>query len=123
MNQDSLASKHCVPCRGGIPPLEEEAARRMLADVPDWKLEESGTRLTRRFEFQDFKKAIDFVNRVAEVAEEEGHHPDIAIHWNKVDLVLWTHKIGGLHENDFILAAKIDRLLEEPSGSRGNMAG
>ena len=95
----------------------------MLGDAPDWRLEEKGTRLVRRFEFQDFKKAIEFVNRVAEIAEEEGHHPDIAIHWNKVDLVLWTHKIGGLHENDFILAAKIDRLLEEPTGSRGNVAG
>jgi len=123
MSAEGLSEKHCVPCRGGIPPLEESEARRLLANVPDWKLEERGTRLVRRFEFQDFKKAIEFVNRVAEVAEEEGHHPDIAIHWNKVDLVLWTHKIGGLHENDFILAAKIDRLLEEPTGSTGNVAG
>ena len=120
---EGLAAKHCVPCRGGIPPLTEEEARRLLASAPDWRLEEGGTRLVRRFEFQDFKKAIEFVNRVAEVAEEEGHHPDIAIHWNKVDLVLWTHKIGGLHENDFILAAKVDRLLEEPEGARGNVAG
>jgi 4a-hydroxytetrahydrobiopterin dehydratase len=95
----------------------------MLANTPDWKLEEGGTRLVRRFEFEDFKKAIEFVNRVAEVAEEEGHHPDITIHWNRVDLVLWTHKIGGLHENDFILAAKVNRLLEEPPVSRGGTAG
>ncbi len=95
----------------------------MLAGTPAWKLEENGTRLVRRFEFKDFKKAMEFVNRVAEIAEEQGHHPDIAIHWNKVDLVLWTHKNGGLHENDFILAAKVDRLLEEPSGPAGNMAG
>ena len=123
MTSESLAAKHCVPCRGGIPPLEESEARRLLAGAPDWRLEEGGTRLVRRFEFQDFKKAIEFVNRVAEIAEEEGHHPDIAIHWNKVDLLLWTHKIGGLHENDFILAAKIDRLLEEPAGSGGDVAG
>ncbi len=123
MSAEGLSEKHCVPCRGGIPPLEESEVRRLLSNVPDWKLEERGTRLVRRFEFQDFKKAIEFVNRVAEVAEEEGHHPDIAIHWNKVDLVLRTPKIGGLHENDFILAAKIDRLLEEPTGSTGNVAG
>jgi 4a-hydroxytetrahydrobiopterin dehydratase len=95
----------------------------MLAGVPGWRLEENGTRLVRRFELEDFRKAIEFVNRVAEIAEEEGHHTDIAIHWNKVDLTLWTHKIGGLHENDFILAAKVDRLLEEPGGSRGDVAG
>jgi 4a-hydroxytetrahydrobiopterin dehydratase len=107
-----LAAKSCVPCRGGIAPLTESEAGRMLSATSDWKLEQKGTRLARRFEFEDFRKAMEFVNRVADVAEEEGHHPDIAIHWNKVDLVLWTHKIGGLHENDFILAAKVDRLLE-----------
>jgi 4a-hydroxytetrahydrobiopterin dehydratase len=117
MSAESLASKHCVPCRGGIPPLTGEEAQRLLPGAPGWRLEENGTRLVRRFEFEDFKKAIEFVNRVADIAEEQGHHPDIAIHWNKVDLVLWTHKIGGLHENDFILAAKINRLLEEPPGT------
>jgi 4a-hydroxytetrahydrobiopterin dehydratase len=114
---DDLSSKHCVPCRGGIPPLPREEAERLASSTPDWKLEESGTRLARRFEFQDFRAAMEFVNRVAEIAEEEGHHPDIAIHWNKVDLILWTHKIGGLHENDFILAAKVDALLEKPRGA------
>jgi 4a-hydroxytetrahydrobiopterin dehydratase len=117
MNSDSLAAKHCVPCRGGIPPLAGGQAQRLLPGAPGWRLEENGTRLARRFEFGDFKKAIEFVNRVADIAEEEGHHPDIAIHWNKVDLVLWTHKIGGLHENDFILAAKVNRLLEEDPGA------
>jgi len=112
-----LASRSCVPCRGGIPPLAEEEAHRLLQGAPGWKLEENATRLTRRFELGDFKKAIEFVNRVADIAEQEGHHPDIAIHWNKVDLILWTHKIGGLHENDFILAAKINRLLEEAPGT------
>jgi 4a-hydroxytetrahydrobiopterin dehydratase len=92
---------------GGAPPRYAE-----------WALAENATRLMRRFEFADFRAAMEFVNRVADVAEEQGHHPDIAIHWNKVDLVLWTHKIAGLHENDFILAAKIDRLLEEPKGPR-----
>ena len=89
----------------------------MVAGVPLWSLAEGDTRLERRFEFKDFLQAMEFVNRVAGIAEAEGHHPDIAIHWNKVDLVLWTHSIGGLHENDFIVAAKIDRLLTEQGGA------
>jgi 4a-hydroxytetrahydrobiopterin dehydratase len=112
-DMEGLAGKSCVPCRGGIPPLTESAAKEMAVRTPGWSLAEGGTRLTRRFEFRDFVEAMKFVNRVADVAEHEGHHPDIAIHWNKVDLTLWTHKIGGLHENDFILAAKVNRLLED----------
>ncbi len=123
MDSEKLASRACVPCRGGIPPLSEADPRRLLEGTPEWRLEENGTRLVRRFEFEDFVKAMAFVNRVADIAEEQGHHPDIAIHWNKVDLVLWTHKIGGLHDNDFILAAKVDRLLEESSRAASNVAG
>lgn len=115
-DHETLRGKSCVPCRGGVLPLTPEQARDTLSGTPGWSLEEGATRLRRRFEFEDFAKAMEFINRVAEIAEREGHHPDIAIHWNKVDLVLWTHKIGGLHENDFILAAKVDRLLEEPPG-------
>jgi 4a-hydroxytetrahydrobiopterin dehydratase len=114
----SLASRSCVPCRSGVPTLTASEAEALRRDTPEWALAENATRLMRRFEFADFRAAMEFVNRVADVAEEQGHHPDIAIHWNKVDLVLWTHKICGLHENDFILAAKIDRLLEEPKGPR-----
>jgi 4a-hydroxytetrahydrobiopterin dehydratase len=114
MDAHSLSEKTCVPCRGGIPPLTEGEARAYAAATPEWQLLENGTRLFRRFEFADFKAAMGFVNRIADLAEEEGHHPDIGIHWNKVELTLWTHKIGGLHENDFILAAKTDRLLEKP---------
>jgi 4a-hydroxytetrahydrobiopterin dehydratase len=117
MDSHELTAKSCVPCRGGVPPIAENEARRLSEAVPSWALLQNGTRLVRRFEFQDFREAMKFVNRVADLAEAEGHHPDFAIHWNKVELTLWTHKIGGLHENDFILAAKIDRLLEEPSGS------
>jgi 4a-hydroxytetrahydrobiopterin dehydratase len=113
-DMEGLAEKSCVPCRGGIPPLAEAEARKLAKGTPEWTLAEKGTRLQRRFEFRDFVEAMKFINRVADIAEHEGHHPDIAIHWNKVDLVLWTHKIGGLHENDFILAAKIHKLLEEP---------
>ena len=110
MESRELAGKACVPCRGGVPPMTKAKAQETLAAVPEWTLDENAARLTRRFEFEDFRKAMEFVNRVADVAEQEQHHPDIAIHWNKVDLVLWTHKIGGLHENDFILAAKVDQL-------------
>lgn len=122
MDAHDLTARSCVPCRGGIPPLTEEEARALSGAVPGWALLESGTRLVRRFEFRDFKGAMEFVNRVADLAEEEGHHPDFSIHWNKVELTLWTHKIGGLHANDFILAAKIDRLLERPA-ARGEPAG
>ncbi|HWZ84759.1 MAG TPA: 4a-hydroxytetrahydrobiopterin dehydratase [Thermoanaerobaculia bacterium] len=112
-DMEGLAAKSCVPCRGGVPPLAPEAARERLGAVPGWRLEENATRLARGFEFRDFVEAMKFVNRVADVAEQEAHHPDIAVHWNKVDLTVWTHKIGGLHENDFILAAKVNRLLVE----------
>jgi 4a-hydroxytetrahydrobiopterin dehydratase len=112
-DMEGLAAKSCVPCRGGVAPLEAGAARELLSSVPGWRLEQNATRLERRFEFRDFIEAMRFVNRVADLAEQEGHHPDIAVHWNKVDLTLWTHKIGGLHENDFILAAKVNHLLVE----------
>ena len=123
MDSHELTAKSCVPCRGGVPPLTEEEARRLCEAVPAWALLENGTRLVRRFEFRDFRAAMEFVNRVAELAEEEGHHPDFEIHWNKVELTLWTHKIGGLHENDFILAAKVKRLLEESARGAENVAG
>jgi 4a-hydroxytetrahydrobiopterin dehydratase len=106
-----------------VPPLSEAAARELAVETPQWTIAEKGTRLVRSVELEDFKAAIEFVNRVADLAERQGHHPDIAIHWNKVELVLWTHKIGGLHENDFILAAKIDRLLEEPRRPTSGLAG
>ena len=122
MASEDLAARNCIPCRGGTPPLSEKEARKLLAQVPHWSLEEGVTRLVRRFEFSDFLQAMQFVNRVAGIAEAEGHHPDIAIHWNKVDLVLWTHSIGGLHANDFIVAAKVDRLLDERRGA-GEPAG
>lgn len=105
----NLAEKHCVPCRGGVPPLAGEELEKMKAQVPNWRVID-GHHLTRSFAFSDFKTALEFVNRVGAVAEEEGHHPDLALAWGKVDVKTWTHKIDGLTESDFILAAKIDRL-------------
>ena len=105
----SLAEKHCVPCRGGVPPLKGEALETLRAQVPGWQVVEEH-HLTRSFTFPDFRSALDFVNRVGAVAEAEGHHPDLYLAWGKVDVKTWTHKTDGLTESDFILAAKIDAL-------------
>lgn len=106
-----LAAKTCVPCRGGIPPLTRAQIEPFLKEVPAWELmTEELERIRREFKFKDFKEAVAFVNRVAELAEAEGHHPDFAIHYNRVTLELYTHKIKGLHENDFIMAAKINAI-------------
>lgn len=105
----SLAEKHCVPCRGGVPPLQGEELEKMKAQLPAWQVAD-GHHLTRSYTFPDFKTALDFVNRVGAIAEEEGHHPDLYLAWGKVDVKTWTHKIDGLTESDFILAAKIENL-------------
>ncbi|MGA3099736.1 MAG: 4a-hydroxytetrahydrobiopterin dehydratase [Bryobacteraceae bacterium] len=105
----SLADKHCIPCRGGAPPLRGEELEKMKDQAPGWEVVE-GHHLARSFPFPDFRTALDFVNRVGAVAEEEGHHPDLCLSWGRVDIRIWTHKIDGLTESDFILAAKIDRL-------------
>jgi 4a-hydroxytetrahydrobiopterin dehydratase len=107
-----LAGKTCTPCRGGVPPLEEADAERYLRDVPDWQLKDDAKRIERTFWFKNFKQALAFVDRVGTLAEEEGHHPDITFGWGYATVALHTHKIKGLHENDFIMAAKINRLSE-----------
>jgi 4a-hydroxytetrahydrobiopterin dehydratase len=106
---ERLADKHCVPCRGGVPPLKGEQLAGYRDQVPDWKIVDEH-HLERTFEFPDFKQALDFVNRVGEVAEREGHHPDLFLTWGAVRVRTFTHKIDGLTESDFILAAKIDQL-------------
>ncbi len=103
-----LLNKKCVPCEGGALPLDRAEAEKYMHMVADWDLSEDGKNITKQFKFKDFIGAINFVNQVAEIAEGEGHHPDIHINYNKVKLILSTHAIGGLSENDFILAAKID---------------
>jgi 4a-hydroxytetrahydrobiopterin dehydratase len=105
----SLAGKTCVPCRGGVPPLKGKELAALHQEVPQWKVINEH-HITRTFTFPDFKHALDFVNRVGAVAEEQGHHPDILLAWGKADITLWTHKIDGLTESDFIMAAKIDGL-------------
>ena len=106
----NLLNKKCVPCEGGTLPLTTEEIVKYLPEVPSWEVSED-KKISREFKLKDFKEAVAFVNKVAELAESEGHHPDIYLHsWNKVRLELSTHAIGGLSENDFILAAKISKL-------------
>lgn len=106
-----LTKKVCVACEGGIPPLTLEQVREYLPQVVDWHVINDNQKISRVFTFADFRQALDWVNKVGELAEREGHHPDIVINYNRVTLELWTHAIGGLSENDFILAAKIARLV------------
>jgi 4a-hydroxytetrahydrobiopterin dehydratase len=104
-----LAEKRCVPCRGGVPPLKGEEIAKLQSQVPGWQVIDEH-HLTKTRTFPDFVSALDFVNRVGAIAEHEGHHPDLYLSWGKVEIRIWTHKIDGLTESDFILAAKIDRL-------------
>lgn len=104
-----LASKICVPCRGGVPPLGGQELEALAKEVPQWRVVD-GHHITRAFSFPDFRQALAFVNRVGELAESQGHHPDIALSWGQAKITTWTHKIDGLTESDFILAAKIDAL-------------
>lgn len=116
-----LTSKKCVPCEIGTPPISKEKATKLLEQVVGWKMEEvesfrkdndnlAFNKITKEFNFKDFKQAMEFVQKVAEIAEEEGHHPDIYIFYSLVRLTLWTHAAGGLTENDFIVAAKINSI-------------
>jgi 4a-hydroxytetrahydrobiopterin dehydratase len=107
-SQVDLAARRCKPCEGGMPPMGEEEAEAMLQKVEGWELRRN--KIRKAYRFRDFKESMRFVNRVAELAEEEGHHPDLSISWNRVTITLTTHAIGGLSENDFIMAAKIDRI-------------
>ena len=106
-----LAAKTCVPCRGGVPPLKGEDLSQLQKQVDGWNIIEEH-HIMKTFEFPDFRGALTFVNRVGELAEEQGHHPDISFTWGKVEITTWTHKINGLTESDFILAAKIDHLYK-----------
>src|SRR5689334_17079455 len=104
----SLSQKSCVPCRGGVPPLTSDEIKPLAAQVPNWTVSHNH-HIEKEFKFPDFKTALEFTNRVGAIAEEQGHHPDIFLAWGKVGVKIWTHKIDGLTESDFILAVKIDR--------------
>ena len=105
-----LTKKHCVPCEGGVKPFSTSEAKRYLKYNKSWKL--VGNKIEREFKFKDFVTAMKFVNKVARLAEKEGHHPDMLVYsWNRVRISTYTHAIGGLSENDFILAAKINDIM------------
>ncbi|MBI3679924.1 MAG: 4a-hydroxytetrahydrobiopterin dehydratase [Acidobacteria bacterium] len=108
----NLAAKHCVPCHKGIPPLKGSALAALTGQLSFWRVVEEH-HLLKTFLFPDFAQALEFVNRTGAVAEQEGHHPDLCLSWGKVDVKIFTHKINGLSENDFILAAKIDEVHVE----------
>ncbi|HEX3698662.1 MAG TPA: 4a-hydroxytetrahydrobiopterin dehydratase [Polyangia bacterium] len=121
-----LSARRCVPCEGGTPPLDEASAASLLAEVSGWKKRSAAGKdgkggqdasashleIHKRFSFMDFLGAMAFVDRMAALAEQEGHHPDFCVHYDQVDVTLWTHAVKGLSENDFILAAKIDAVVE-----------
>jgi 4a-hydroxytetrahydrobiopterin dehydratase len=105
-----LAARTCTPCKGGVPPLKGAELREFESQLTGWRVIDEH-HLLKSYTFPDFVKALAFVNRIGEVAEQQGHHPDIHLTWGRVDVQIWTHKIDGLTESDFILAAKIDKLL------------
>jgi 4a-hydroxytetrahydrobiopterin dehydratase len=104
-----LASRDCVPCKGSVPPLSGARIQELLPAVPAWRVIKEH-HLERTFTFPDFALALAFVNRAGAIAEEQGHHPDLALSWGKVTVTIWTHKIDGLTESDFVLAAKYNQL-------------
>jgi 4a-hydroxytetrahydrobiopterin dehydratase len=109
----SLADQHCIPCRGGVPPLPHERIQELLAELgAGWTVDASG-HLLRRYEFPDFASAMKFAVKVGDVAEVEQHHPDLHVGWGRCDVEIWTHKINGLTDSDFFLAAKTDRVWRQ----------
>jgi len=110
-----LTQSTCVPCRGGVPVLTDAEIAQFMPEVPAWNVVDRDgiKRLRRVFSFPDFKSAMAFAVAVGELAEREQHHPDLLVAWGKVEVETWTHKIGGLHQNDFILAAKVNELAPQ----------
>ena len=105
----TLSQKHCVPCKGGVPPLRGDELLKLHLQLTGWTVV-GEHHLLKDYRFPDFRTALDFVNKVGEIAEAEGHHPDLHLSWGKVQVTTWTHKIDGLTESDFILAAKVDEI-------------
>jgi 4a-hydroxytetrahydrobiopterin dehydratase len=109
---DALTKKHCKPCEGGVPPLKDDEVRKLLSELNAWELKEEGMAIVRHFQFSDYYKTMAFVNAIAWMAHQEDHHPDLEVSYNFCRVRYTTHAIGGLSENDFICAAKVDELLQ-----------
>ncbi len=112
MNNMDLTTKQCTPCQGGIPPMTCEVANQYLALAPGWELRDDATKIKRTFKLKNFMEALSLAQRVGLLCEQEGHHPDITIGWGYCSVVFQTHKINGLHENDFIMATKVNMLAD-----------
>ena len=104
-----LAERQCIPCRGGVPPMKGDEIEKFLGQLEGWQVVNEH-HLLKIFRFKDFRESLEFVDHVGALAEEQGHHPDICFGWGKAEITIWTHKIDGLTESDFVLAAKIDKL-------------
>lgn len=115
---NDLTKQKCIPCEVGGPALSKVEAEALMHQVPDWDLSDDAKKISREFSFPDFKSALNFVDEVGALAEEEGHHPNIELAWGKVGIELWTHAVGGLSQNDFILAAKIAMIGGSPKGGQ-----
>ncbi len=112
----SLAERTCIPCRGGVPPLGAAEIGPLLAQIDDWTVVE-GHHLEKRYRVKNFALALDLVNRIGAIAEEQNHHPDLSLAWGRVGVQIWTHKINGLTESDFVFAAKCDRAFNQQQAS------
>jgi 4a-hydroxytetrahydrobiopterin dehydratase len=117
MDKKELTQMHCVPCRGEDPPISEDEMEELKPSIPDWEILERNSvpRLHRTFKFPDFKEALDFTNKIGDLAEREGHHPVITTTWGRVTVEWWTHVIHNLHKNDFIMAAYTDDVYDRLS--------
>jgi len=115
MNTENLLNQKCVPCEGGVDPMTKADAEAMLGfHIPDWVLSDNGKHISKKFTFKNFKEALEFINKTGEIAESEGHHPDIhLVDYKNVIIDLSTHAIGGLSQNDFIVAIKINHVTRE----------
>ena len=117
---EQLNQEHCVPCEGGVPQASENEVASYLAQLPNWQIIEvdGEKRLARSFRFDTFVHALAFTNQIGDLAEQEGHHPALLTEWGRVTATWWTHAIGGLHKNDFVMAAKTDEAFQSAEGAK-----
>jgi 4a-hydroxytetrahydrobiopterin dehydratase len=113
----TLAEKKCLACSGDLPRLTEADQKKLLKELDNWTIDKEG-HLNKAFKFDDFQSALNLANGVGEIAESEGHHPDLLVRWGELQVTIWTHKVNGLTESDFVLAAKVDKLVKTPVSAK-----